>query len=105
MLRWAAVFLTGAVGISAGFTGYFKFRERSLYLRQTADSIDREYKAAELKIRRYKGLTEEDGLVALAEEVESLRDEQRKREQQLEQPSEARQSSTIPRGLGEDSSS
>jgi hypothetical protein len=88
--KWLAVTISVTVGIAAGFTGYFKFRERSMNLRQTADAIEHEYNAAELGIRRYRGLGYEQGLALLAEEVEWLREEQRKREQQLEQPPEPR---------------
>lgn len=59
-------------------------------LRQTADAIEHEYNAAELGIRRYKNLSDEERLTLLAEEVEWLREEQSKREQQLEQPPEVR---------------
>ena len=59
-------------------------------LRQTADAIEHEYNAAELGIRRYKALGYDEALTLLAEEVECLREEQRKREQQLEQPPEPR---------------
>jgi hypothetical protein len=41
--RIAAVITSSAVGIAAGFTGYFKFRERGFYLQQTADAIEQEY--------------------------------------------------------------
>lgn len=88
--KWIAAGLSISVGISAGFTGYFKFRERAMNLRQTADAIEHEYNAAELGIRTYKKLSREDALTALAEQVEWLREEQRKREQQLEQPPETR---------------
>jgi hypothetical protein len=88
--KWLAVTISLTVGIAAGFTGYFKFRERAMNLRQTADAIEHEYNAAELGIRRYRGLGYEEGLAVLAEEVEWLREEQRKREQQLEQPPEPR---------------
>lgn len=88
--KWLAVTISLTVGIAAGFTGYFKFRERAMNLRQTADAIEHEYNAAELGIRRYRGLSYEQGLAVLAEEVEWLREEQRKREQQLEQPPEPR---------------
>jgi hypothetical protein len=85
-----AVILSITVGTSAGFIGYFKFRERAMNLRQTADAIEHEYNAAELGIRRYKNLSDEERLTLLAEEVEWLREEQSKREQQLEQPPEVR---------------
>lgn len=79
------------VGVSAGMTGYFKFRERSMNLQQAADDLEYEYKGVELGIRSYRKLpSEEDRLVEFAERAEHIKDEQRKREQQLEQPPEAR---------------
>jgi ABC-type uncharacterized transport system fused permease/ATPase subunit len=89
-LEWAAVAISFTVGVSAGMTGYFKFRERSMNLQQAADQLEHEHKAVELGIRAYRKLTEEDRLVEFAERSEDIKDEQRKREQQLEQPPEAR---------------
>ncbi|MFB6397975.1 DUF4231 domain-containing protein [Polymorphospora lycopeni] len=86
-LQWIVVGTSFSVGIAAGFTGYFKYRERGFYLQQTADAIEQEWTAAELSIFRYKGLTENEQLAAFVEEVERLRAEQRKREQSLDQPS------------------
>ncbi|MEU6275796.1 DUF4231 domain-containing protein [Streptomyces populi] len=86
---WLAVALSATVSISAGIIAYFKFRERSLNLQQTADSIDLEIQAYALRIRRYRGLTPEQASASFAEEVERLREEQRKKELQLEQPPEA----------------
>ena len=91
-LRWFAVGTTFAVGVSAGFTGYFKFRERSFYLQQTSDSIEQELSAVSLGIGRYKGRAEDDAMTEFTEQVELLKIEQRKRQQQLEQPSEGRES-------------
>jgi hypothetical protein len=88
--KWVAVVLSISVGIEAGFTGYFKFRERSMNLRQTADAIEHEFNAAELGIRRYRGQEADELLAELDDQVEWLREEQRKREQQLEQPVEER---------------
>lgn len=90
-LRWFAVGTTFAVGVAAGFTGYFKFRERSFYLQQTSDSIDQELSAVGLGIGRYKGKEESDAMTEFTEQVELLKVEQRKRQQQLEQPSEGRE--------------
>ena len=88
-LRWAAVVSSFAVGIAAGFTGYFKFRERSFYLQQTADAIEQEWSALELGIGRYiSAPNEETALKLFVEEVERLKTEQRKREQNLDQPPE-----------------
>lgn len=86
---WLAVSISALVSIAAGIISYFKFRERSLNLQQTADSIDIELAAYSLKIRRYKNLSREEASSAFAEEVERLREEQRKKELQLEQPPEA----------------
>lgn len=76
------------VGISASFTGYFKFKERSFNLQRTADALEQEYVAVELLIGSYKGKTPEEALILLAERAEFLKEEQKKREQQLEQPPE-----------------
>lgn len=91
-LRWFAVGTTFAVGVAAGFTGYFKFRERSFYLQQTSDSIEQEFSAVGLGIGRYKGKVESEAITEFTEQVELLKIEQRKRQQQLEQPSEGRES-------------
>lgn len=91
-LRWFAVGTTFSVGVAAGFTGYFKFRERSFYLQQTSDSIDQELSAVNLGIGRYKDKEEPVALTEFTEQVELLKVEQRKRQQQLEQPSEGRES-------------
>lgn len=92
--KWFAVVISITVGISAGFTGYFKFRERAMNQRQTADAIEHEYNAAELGIRKYRSMGDQEAVALLAEEVEWLREEQRKREQQLDQPPEARSTHT-----------
>lgn len=89
-LEWVAVAISFAVGVSAGMTGYFKFRERSMNMQQAADQLEYEHKAVELGIRTYRGLGEEERLVKFAERAEDIKDDQRKREQQLEQPPEAR---------------
>ncbi|WP_157513972.1 hypothetical protein [Nocardia concava] len=68
---------------SAGITAYFKFRERSMNLRQTADAMDQEMQALILTIRRYKGKNPRAAEVEFAEEIERLKEDQRKREQQV----------------------
>jgi hypothetical protein len=87
-LRWASVGTTFVVGLAAGFTGYFKFRERSFYLQQTADAVEHERNCFDLGIGRYRGRVAEEALAELVEEVERLRAEQRKREQNIDQPPE-----------------
>jgi len=88
--RWTAPVLSLVVGVSAGMIGYFKFRERSLNLQQTADEIEHQCKSVDLRIGPYRRLVDDHrtALVEFAEVVERLKDEQRKREQQLEQPPE-----------------
>jgi len=90
-LRWIAVGATFSVGIAAGFSGYFKFRERSFYLQLTADSIEQELSAVELGIGRYRD-REAKAITEFTEQVEFLKQEQRKRQQQLEQPSGGKES-------------
>ncbi|MDG4808081.1 SLATT domain-containing protein [Micromonospora sp. WMMD1120] len=92
-LRWVTLGLTLAVGISSGFMGYYKYKERSFYLQQTADAIENEWEAVEVGVGRYKRFGEDEEGEALAEfveEVHRLKAEQKKRQQNLEQPPEAR---------------
>ncbi len=86
VFKWIAPLVSILVTISASFTGYFKYRERSFNLQQTADNIEQEYTAVNLTIGPYKGRSPHEALVLFAERVEMLKEEQRKREQQLEQP-------------------
>lgn len=88
--RWLTVGVTAAVGLSAGFTGYFKYHERSYSSRLAADSIEREYEAVELRIGRYAKKSEEDAYTLFAEVVERIRDEHDKRQQQLDQQMEVK---------------
>ena len=86
VVEWAAIVVSFAVGLSAGMTGYYKFRERSMNLQQAADDLEQEHKAVELGIRAYRKVAADQRLVEFAERAEGIKDEQRKREQQLEQP-------------------
>ncbi|WP_233565014.1 DUF4231 domain-containing protein [Micromonospora musae] len=86
--RWLTVGASAAVGLAAGFTGYFKYHERSFNSQQTADAIEREYEAVELRVGKYANLKEPDAYALFADTVERLRDEQNKRQQQLDQPVE-----------------
>lgn len=85
-VRWVAVVVSGAVGLAAGFTGYFKFHERSFSAQQAADAIEREYEAVELRVGKYAHKPEPEAYAIFADTVERLRDEQSKRQQQLDQP-------------------
>ena len=69
----------------------FRPRERGYNLQQTADAIDYEISCADRGIYGYKNLSDREAYTKLAEEVERLRNEQRKRQQQLEQASETKQ--------------
>lgn len=80
--------ITFAVAAAAGFAGYYKWRERAFYLQQTADEIERHATAFDLGIHPYDEGGEHSRLAKLAREIEMLRVEQRKREQQLDQPHE-----------------
>ncbi|MEU3883071.1 DUF4231 domain-containing protein [Streptomyces californicus] len=77
--------LSALVGISAGVTGYFKFRERGTTSQSTADDIEKNYNASGFQLGEYAGLEESPRLVQYAATVERIKEEQRKREIQLEQ--------------------
>ncbi|MFC9245107.1 SLATT domain-containing protein [Streptomyces sp. NPDC057136] len=85
---WASVGVSFSVGVASGFAGYFKFKERGFYLQQSADAIEQEVDAASLNIGPYKGKSKDEALGLFTERVEALKVEQRKREQQLDQPSD-----------------
>lgn len=84
-VRWVAVVVSFIVGLAAGFTGYFKYRERSFNLQWTSDAIEREYSSVELRVGKYAGRPEAEAYALFASVVEQLRDEQAKRQQQLDQ--------------------
>jgi hypothetical protein len=86
--RWLTVAFSFTVGLAAGFMGYFKFRERSFYLQQTADAIEAEDNAMTLGIGEYQKLAWPEALAKLVDRIEYLRNEQRRRQQQLDQPVE-----------------
>jgi MFS family permease len=89
-LRWVTLGLTFMVGIASGFMGYFKYKERSFYLQQTADAIEGEWEAVEILVGRYKRCADEaEALAEFVEEVHRLKSEQKKRQQNLEQPPDA----------------
>ncbi|WP_327157678.1 DUF4231 domain-containing protein [Streptomyces tubercidicus] len=94
-LRISTSTLSALVGVSAGVTGYFKFRERGYNLQSTADDIEKHYNASQFMLDDYAGtdpanpLSEADRLRMFARYVERLKEEQRKRELQLEQSSSA----------------
>lgn len=87
ILSFTVSFLTAIITL-------FRPRERGFNLQQTADAIQYEIDCATRRIYGYKGLQTDDIYVRLCEEVERLRNEQRKRQQQLEQASDTRQTNT-----------
>lgn len=79
------------VTLASTFTGYYKYRERSYFLQQTADAIEEESNALSLGVGEYSvfGSGQEDqALAKFTQRVETLRNEQRRRQQQLDQPAE-----------------
>ncbi|HEX2909222.1 MAG TPA: DUF4231 domain-containing protein [Chloroflexia bacterium] len=95
-LPWLTPVLGLLVSILTGITLHFRFREKGFNLQQTADSIDLEYNAHRLGIHDYSKFDERQSLTLLAERIESLRDEQQKRQQQLEQSSQGDQNTAKP---------
>ncbi|WP_327328675.1 DUF4231 domain-containing protein (plasmid) [Streptomyces sp. NBC_01210] len=93
-LTWQSVTLTVisfAITVAAMFTGYYKFRERSYFLQQTADAIEQEANAVTLGIGPYSefgDVGEVEALKLFTQRVEDHRNEQRRRQQQLDQPSD-----------------
>lgn len=93
-LTWQGVSLTVisfAITVAAMFTGYYKFRERSYFLQQTADAIAEETNAVTLGIGPYKDYgpeQEQKALKLFTQRVEDHRNEQRRRQQQLDQPAD-----------------
>ncbi|MFD6186118.1 DUF4231 domain-containing protein [Streptomyces goshikiensis] len=79
------------VTLASTFTGYYKYRERSYFLQQTADAIEEEANAVVLGVGEYSVFGEDEQDQALAkftQRVETLRNDQRRRQQQLDQPAE-----------------
>jgi len=81
--RFAVSFLTAMITL-------FRWRERGHNLQQTADAIEFEISCYKKGIFGYKNLSDKEAFTRFAEEVERLRNEQRKRQQQLEQASETK---------------
>ncbi|GHD63346.1 hypothetical protein GCM10010317_059700 [Streptomyces mirabilis] len=89
-LKSIIIGLTMLVAICAGITGYYKFRERSFNLQQTSDTIEEHANAFHLGLPPYDNTDPAANLALLTAKVETLRVEQRRREQQLDQPPETR---------------
>ncbi|MEU5340379.1 DUF4231 domain-containing protein [Streptomyces sp. NPDC020766] len=101
-VTWQSVSLTGisfAITLAAAFTGYYKYRERSFFLQQTADDIEKEANAVALGIGPYSEFEpaqDQEALKLFTQRVEDLRNEQRRRQQQLDQPTEQAPPATPP---------
>ncbi|MEV8435077.1 DUF4231 domain-containing protein [Streptomyces chartreusis] len=101
-LTWQSVTLTGisfAITVAAMFTGYYKFRERSYFLQQTADAIEQEANAVTLGIgpySKFEDVGEVEALKMFTQRVEDHRNEQRRRQQQLDQPADQAAPSSQP---------
>ncbi|GHD52387.1 DUF4231 domain-containing protein [Streptomyces galbus] len=101
-LTWQSVTLTAisfAITVAAMFTGYYKFRERSYFLQQTADAIEEEANAVRLGIGPYSDYgpgQEDEALKKFTQRVEEHRNEQRRRQQQLDQPADQATPSSQP---------
>jgi hypothetical protein len=68
----------------------FKLRQRTSQLQKTADEIELQFRAVELAVGNYKGLTHVDALQLFVENVETIRSEHMTRQRQLDQPSDLR---------------
>ncbi|WP_328604958.1 DUF4231 domain-containing protein [Amycolatopsis sp. NBC_00345] len=91
LFRVAAIVISLVVGIATGINGYYKFRERSFNLQQASDSVEREYNSVQLRVGKYAHCSDEaDAYRFFCQQVEMIRDEQAKRQQQLEQPVETK---------------
>jgi hypothetical protein len=91
LAKWGTMVTSFLVGIASGFIAAFKYRERGAYLQQTADAIESEWEAFDLGVGRYKHYDpgekgQTNALADFAEEVYRLKTEQKKREQNLDQP-------------------
>ncbi|MEW1753477.1 DUF4231 domain-containing protein [Streptomyces angustmyceticus] len=93
-LTWQSVTLVAisvSITLASTFTGYYKYRERSYFLQQTADSVEEEANGYALGVGPYGNFEtgqEDQALALFTKRVEDLRNEQRRRQQQLDQPAE-----------------
>ena len=87
---WVTPAISFAVSFLTAMVTLFRFRERGHNLQQTADAIEYEISCYEKGIFGYKNLADKEAFTKFAEEIERLRNEQRKRQQQLEQSSDTK---------------
>ncbi|WP_157876765.1 DUF4231 domain-containing protein [Streptomyces graminilatus] len=96
---WQTILMIGlgfCVTIATAFTGYYKYRERSYFLQQTADAIEEEVNGFMLGVGPYTEQPADQAMALFTQRVESLRNEQRRRQQQLDQPADQAQEHSQP---------
>ena len=76
------------VSFCTAIISFFKFRQRSFDLQQTADSIEQEKTAVTLAISAYENKPPQEALAIFAKRVQDIQKQQQKRQQQLEQSSD-----------------
>lgn len=76
-----------AIGIASGFAGYWKYKERGFYAQQTADLVEHEIESFDLEVGRYKEGEEDKNILVFSKEILKLRQDQKMRQQNLDQPS------------------
>ncbi len=88
--RWLAIAGSLLVAIAAAYAAHAKYRERSVTLQHTADSLEREYHSVELRVGQYRRFSDDrEAYAEFSDRVEALRAEQSQRQQQLGQSAEA----------------
>ena len=87
---WIVPAFSFTVSFLTAMVTLFRPREKGYNLQQTADAIEYEISCANKRIYGYEGLDDRQVYSKLAREVEKMRNEQKKRQQQLEQSSETK---------------
>lgn len=71
--RWVAVGLSLLVAVAAALSAHAQFQQRGARLISTADALEREYQSVELRVGRYRKLTDErDAYAEFSDAVEEL---------------------------------
>ncbi|UXY33242.1 DUF4231 domain-containing protein [Streptomyces sp. HUAS TT20] len=86
--RITTIAVSFTITVSAAITGYYKYRERAYFLQQTADAVEEQLNGYEYGVGDYQDDDQDAALARLTQNVEGLRNEQRRRQQQLDQPTE-----------------
>ncbi|HYT44380.1 MAG TPA: SLATT domain-containing protein, partial [Methylomirabilota bacterium] len=88
--HWIAPALSVTVSFLTAMVTLFRPREKGYNLQHTADAIEYEINCANKRIYGYEELDENKVYTKLSQEVEKLKDDQKKRQQLLEQSSEVK---------------